>query len=87
VVFAVVNNRQYRILKDNLRGMAGDSVRTGTFVAMDIDDPPVDYVALAQSMGVASTLIERAGDVGDAVRGAIASGQPHLVELPISAPA
>jgi benzoylformate decarboxylase len=86
VVFAVVNNRQYLILKNNLRGMAGDSVRTGHYVAMDIVDPPVDYSALAHSMGVAATLVEKAQDVGDAVRAALDSGRPHLLELPIAAP-
>ncbi|MEY2459180.1 MAG: benzoylformate decarboxylase, partial [Acidimicrobiaceae bacterium] len=86
VVFAVVNNRQYLILKNNLRGMAGDSVRNDRFVAMDIVDPPIDYLALAQSMGVDATLVEKAHDVGDAVRSALESGRPHLLELPIAAP-
>jgi benzoylformate decarboxylase len=86
VVFAVVNNRQYLILKNNLRGMGGDSVRHDRFVAMDIVDPPVDYLALAQSMGVEATLIEKAHDVGDAVRAALDRGRPHLLELPIAAP-
>jgi benzoylformate decarboxylase len=85
VVFAVVNNREYRILKNNLRGMGGDSTRTGRFVAMDIDDPAVDYVALAESMGVEATLVEKAADVGDAVQRALDSDQPHLLELPITA--
>ena len=86
VVFAVVNNRQYLILKNNLRGMGGDSVRNDRFVAMDIVDPPIDYLALAQSMGVGATLVEKAHDVGDAVRAALDSGRPHLLELPIAAP-
>jgi benzoylformate decarboxylase len=86
VVFAVVNNRQYLILKNYLRGMEGETARTGTFVGMDLVDPPVDFVALATSMGVPGTLVERAGDVGDAVRAALAAGGPHLLELPISAP-
>jgi len=85
VVFAVVNNRQYLILKNYLRGMKAETVRTGRFVAMDLDDPPVDFVALARSMGVAGSLVEKAGDVGDAVRAALDSGKPHLLELPISA--
>jgi len=85
VVFAVVNNRSYKILKNNLRGMGGDSVRTGRFVAMDVDDPPVDFVALAASMGVEATLVEKAVDVGDAVRAALERGRPHLLELPIAA--
>ena len=60
VVFAVVNNRQYLILKNNLRGMAGRSVTKGNFVAMDLDTPAVDFVGLARSMGVEATLVERA---------------------------
>ncbi|HEY2813866.1 MAG TPA: thiamine pyrophosphate-dependent enzyme [Acidimicrobiales bacterium] len=85
VIFAVVNNRQYRILKNNLRGMGGDSARTDRYVAMDIDDPPIDYVSLAASMGVDGTLVEKAADVGEAVRHALERGRPHLLELPIAA--
>jgi benzoylformate decarboxylase len=84
VVFAVVNNREYRILKNNLRGMGGDSVGADRFVAMDIEDPPVDYIALADSMGVEATLVEKATDVGDAIQRALDGGEPHLLELPIS---
>ncbi|MEY2566427.1 MAG: benzoylformate decarboxylase [Actinomycetota bacterium] len=86
VVFAVVNNRQYLILKNALRSMDGDTVATGRYVGMDIVDPPVDYVALARSMGVHATLVEKAGDVGDAVRAAWDTGRPHLLELPITVP-
>lgn len=85
VVFAVVNNRQYRILKGYLAGMQGDAVRTGRFVGMDLVDPPIDYVALATSMAVDATRVDHAADVGDAVRAALAAGRPHLLELPISA--
>lgn len=85
VVFAVVNNRQYKILKGYLRGMGGDAVRTGRFIGMDLDDPPIDFVALARSMAVDATTVDHAADVGDAVRAALASGRPHLLELPISA--
>lgn len=85
VVFAVVNNRQYRILKDYLRGMSGDSAKSENFVAMDITRPSIDFLALAQSMGVAATLVEKASDVGDALRAAWSEGRPHLLELPISA--
>jgi benzoylformate decarboxylase len=86
VVFAVVNNRQYLILKGYLRGMGRDSVQSGRMVAMDIDDPPVDFVGLARSMGVDATLVEKADDVGDAVAAALEAGRPHLLELPIAAP-
>ena len=84
VVFAVVDNRQYLILKGYLRSMQGETVRTGRFVAMDLDDPTLDFCSLATSMGVPSTLVEKAGDVGDAVRAAVDAGGPHLLHLPIA---
>jgi benzoylformate decarboxylase len=84
VVFVVVNNRQYLILKRNLQGMAGMSVATGRFVAMDLDRPPVDFVALAGSFGVAGSRVDHAADVGDAVNAAIDHGGPHLIEVPIA---
>jgi benzoylformate decarboxylase len=87
VVFAVVNNRQYRILKDNLRAGGGVSARTGRYVALDLVDPDVDFVALAASFGVPAQRIDHAGDLGDAVRAAVEAGGPQLVEIPISAPA
>jgi benzoylformate decarboxylase len=87
VVFCVVNNRQYLILKNALRQRGGPSATTGRFVAMDLAEPPVDFLALATSMGVSSTLVEKATDVGDAVRAAVDAGRPHLLELPIAAPA
>ncbi|HVM08519.1 MAG TPA: thiamine pyrophosphate-binding protein [Acidimicrobiales bacterium] len=86
VVFAVVNNRQYLILKNFLRRMNGSSVATGRMIGMDLDDPPVDYVALARSMGVEATRVERAAEVTDAAKAAYESGRPHLLELPIAAP-
>jgi benzoylformate decarboxylase len=84
VVFAVVNNRQYLILKQALRRMDGDSARADRFVGMDLVDPVVDYVALARSMGVDASAVEKAGDVADAVRAAWDSGRPYLLELPIT---
>ena len=86
VVFAVVNNGQYRILKDGLRQRGGPSVQHDRFVAMDIADPPVDYVALAQSFGVPSVMVEKAGDLADAVRAGLDRSGPSLIEVPIAAP-
>jgi benzoylformate decarboxylase len=85
VVFAVVNNQQYKILKGYLAGMGGAAARTGRFVGMDLTAPPVDYVALATSMAMPATRVDHADAVVDVVSAALVSGGPHLVELPISA--
>ena len=85
VVFAVVNNRQYAILKANLRRMAGGGRRRrAASSGMDLDRPPVDFCALAASMGVPAQRVEKAADVGPAAEAAWASGRPALLELPIA---
>lgn len=86
VVFAVVNNRQYLILKNALRGRGGPSATTGRFIGMDLDSPAVDYLAMARSYGVDATLVEKADDVAGAVEAALARGRPHLLEIPIAGP-
>ena len=84
VVFAVVDNGQYKILKDYLRGMGGVSATSGRFVAMDLE-PAVDFVALAQSMRVEAVRVDAVGDIGELVRAAFETGRPHLLHIPITA--
>jgi benzoylformate decarboxylase len=86
VVFGVFVNREYLILKNYLRSMKGDSVRTDRYVAMQLDDPLIDYLELARSMGVTGTRVDHADDIADVVKAALASGQPHVVEIPITSP-
>lgn len=85
VVFAVVNNRQYKILKGYLAGRSGPAAQSGRYLGMDLDEPPVDFLSLAASMAVDATRVDHTDDVGDAVAAALASGRPHVLELPISA--
>jgi benzoylformate decarboxylase len=86
VVFVIVNNHQYLILKRNLAGMGGTAVATGRFVGMDLDAPPVDYLTLAAAFGVPATRIDHAADIGGVVQSVVAAGGPHLVEIPIAVP-
>jgi benzoylformate decarboxylase len=86
VVVAVVNNRQYAILKLNLAAAGGRSAASGEFVGMDLDSPPIDYVALARSLGVEAQLVEKPDEVTEATRAALAADRPVLLEVPISAP-
>jgi benzoylformate decarboxylase len=86
VVIAVVNNRQYGILKMNLVESGSAAAREGRFVGMDLDRPPIDYVALAQSMGLEAYLAEKPAEVAEATRDAFIARKPVLLELPIAAP-
>jgi benzoylformate decarboxylase len=81
-----MNNREYNILKNFMRGRSGYvAARTNRFIAMDIDQPLIDYGALARSLGVPASRVEKAQDIGPAVEAGIASGKANLVEIVIAA--
>ena len=80
ITYVIVNNRSYRIIKERLQSFR----KTDQFVAMDMSDPPIDFVDLARSMGMASKRVEKPSDLAAALREAIASGKPNLVEVVVS---
>jgi len=84
VTFIVMNNREYNVLKNFMRSQTDYlSAQTGSFIAMELDKPAIDYVALAQSLGVPARRIERAADIAPAVEAGIASGVPNLIDIAI----
>jgi benzoylformate decarboxylase len=86
VTFIVMNNREYNILKNFLKAQPNYlSARRNRFIAMEVTEPAVDYLAMAQSYGVPARRIERAGDIAPAIEAGIASGQANLIEIVISA--
>ena len=52
VVFVVLNNAEYGILKEFMLNQPQYNAQKHGFLAMDICDPPVDFQFLARSMGV-----------------------------------
>lgn len=85
VLFVVINNSGYRILKDGLRRMGGTAARTETWIGMDLIGPGIDFVALARSLGVDATLVEQTSEIGNVVQAALKSGKSYLMEVPIAA--
>jgi benzoylformate decarboxylase len=84
VTFIVMNNREYNVLKNFMRSQAHfTSAKTNKFIAMEIDNPPIDYLALAASMGVPARRVHRAGDIAQAIEVGIASGTTNLIEVVI----
>lgn len=86
VTFVVMNNREYNVLKNFMRSQTSYlSSQSNRFIAMDLDLPPIDYLALAQSYGVSAKRITRAGDIAPAIEAGIASRTANLIEVVISA--
>jgi benzoylformate decarboxylase len=80
ITYIIPNNRGYRILKERLISFRN----TDRFVGMDIADPDIDFVGLAESMGLESRHVEAPQDFAGVLREAIASGQPNLVDVRVA---
>jgi benzoylformate decarboxylase len=85
VTFVVVNNREYNILKNFMKAQPHyASVRANRFIAMDLTEPAIDFLALASSMGLRGCRVDRARDIAPAIEAGIASQTANLVELMVS---
>ena len=86
VVYAICNNRAYRILKVNmdiyLKRMLSDEERESEYMGMDFANP-LDLAAIAQGMGVAGEKVEDPALLGAAVKRAFESGKPSLIDVSI----
>ncbi|GAC1339984.1 MAG: thiamine pyrophosphate-binding protein [Acetobacteraceae bacterium] len=83
VIFVILNNRSYRILKQRLNGVRGLAEQTGNYVGMDLTDPPIDYVGLARSMGLEAVHAPDLPAFRAALRDALTRRRPVLIELAI----
>jgi len=83
VTVVVLNNGGYYILKSQLLGMNQKAVKFDKWPGMDIADPPVDFMSLARAYGVPSERVEKGSEITSAVRKAMGSSGPFLLEVPI----
>jgi benzoylformate decarboxylase len=83
VVYVILNNASYRILKQRTHALKGFSAEDDVYVGMDLDRPCIDYVGLARSLGVPGERVDKAGDAGAAVGRGLASGGPYLIDVGI----
>ncbi len=85
VLFVIINNRGYRILKQRTHALKGFSAQDDVYVAMDLDRPLIDFVGLAQSLGVPAERVEKAADVAPALARGLAAGGPYLLDVQVDA--
>lgn len=85
VVWVVWNNYAYGSIRGLQRGYLG-----GREIATDFKHPDTglpynpDFAAMARSAGVEGVSVDRAGDLGDAIRAGIATGRPYLIDANIN---
>ena len=86
VVFVILNNRVYRILKYNMnrfRAIAEVEGRAGSYRHLDLTDPISTTCRSRGGFGVEARRVTAPEDVGPAVEEAFASGAPYLLDLVI----
>ena len=75
ITYLICNNQSYHILKQRVQAYHG----VDRFVAMDFKNPELDFVGLAQSMGVPATRIDRLSELEDCLRATL---DPKLGDSP-----
>jgi benzoylformate decarboxylase len=81
VVFVILNNRSYRILKQRLYALKGTAAQEDRYIGMDLEQPAIDFVGLAAALGVPGERIERSREVGPALARALGRSGPSLIEV------
>ena len=77
VTYVILNNQGYRIIKQRLKAFHGNE----TYIGMDFEDPPIDFVTMAQSMGVTAERVTEPGAVRAALEAALANPGPNLIDV------
>jgi len=77
VTYVIINNRSYRILKERMVAFRG----ARAFGGMDLNEPPIDFKAIAEAMGVTAATISDPRDIDTALREATSAGAPRLLEF------
>jgi len=83
VVFVIINNSSYRILKQRTNAMKSFAAQMDSYVGMDLINPAIGFVDLARGFGVAAHRVETLDAMRDALSAALASTSATLIEVEV----
>jgi benzoylformate decarboxylase len=83
IVFVIINNYSYRILKQRANAMRGHAAQTDNYVAMDLDRPRVDFCSVARGLGLKAHRATTLSEVGDMIEAALAAEGPTLIDVEV----
>jgi benzoylformate decarboxylase len=83
MVFVIINNYSYRILKQRTNAMKGLAAQADNYVAMDLDQPRVDFVSVARGLGLTAHKAATLSDLGDLLEQALATDGPTLIDVEV----
>ena len=80
MTYIICDNGGYRIIKERLYAFHGND----NFIGMDFKEPAVDFVGLAQSMGVSSVRINKHEELAPSLEAAIKNTEgPNLLSVTV----
>ncbi len=80
MVFVILNNRSYRILKQRLSATQGTAAQRGRYVGMELSEPAIDFAGLARSLGVAAERVETIPAFIAALKKGLTGDGPLLID-------
>jgi benzoylformate decarboxylase len=81
VVFVILNNSSYRILKQRANAMQQFAAQRDLYVGMELDNPRIDFVSVARGMGVEAHRARTVADVRDLLAAALRADGPTLIDV------
>jgi benzoylformate decarboxylase len=81
IVWVIFNNTSYRILKQRLVMLRGLAEQADKFVGMELNDPAIDFVGLARSLGIAAECAATVKDATDLIGKALKDGTAMLIDV------
>jgi benzoylformate decarboxylase len=82
VTYVVCANASYCQVKLMKNFVMGEQAK-GRYLGMDLDNPRIDLAGMAQAVGVSGQKVEHPEQLRGALRAALESGKPALVEVVI----
>lgn len=81
LVWLVLNNGGYRILKQRTKAFGGRAAASGIYPAMDLSSPAIDYAALAAAYGIPTKRVTKLSEIKDAVQAGLKSDRPLVLDV------
>ena len=86
ILFVILANAEYRVLKHNLdiHRQRFDAPSDQPYPHMDLVDPTLDFIGMAEGMGVTATRAESIDQIQNAAAAFLAGDGPHLLEIAVA---
>ena len=81
LIWVIFNNTSYRILKQRLVAMRGIAEQADTFVGMELNNPAIDFVGLAKSLGIDAARATNVKDATDLIAKGLKDNRPLLIDV------